>query len=268
MKTKDPLKPKRDRLEQLDIKTILEYVTKSTTHVVAAKRNTAKGLQALINSQCIVDDPYVDALVYQATPADLAEEENASPLEQDFDAAWPNPKDFLPPAGKEPTVQPPESYAPNPQRENIFESYIFVFVDQAQFETLMPVITAGHGKALLYNVTPGETIVQETVMYMRNIAGDKGFGDQPDETNEGGAVMVRHNKVDKEWDTWFNDLLNGVALALNQRSIAQGEFLDAILANEPTRLRRSLEFNSTVQGKVAPPPTGGTIIIISPAKVA
>ena len=257
MKTKDQLKPKRDRLEQLDIKTILEYVTKSTTHVIAAKRNTAKGLQALINGQYLVDEPYVDALVYAAAPADLEEEENASPLEQDFDTAWPNPKDFLPPAGKEPTVQPAESYAPNAQRENIFESYTFVFVDQAQYETLMPVINAGHGKALLFSVTPGVTTADEAVMYMRNAAGDKGFGDPPDDTNHGGVVMVRRNKVEKEWERWFTDLLNGVSFALDQRSIDQSEFLDAILVNEPARLRRSLESNSTIQGKIAPPPTAG-----------
>jgi hypothetical protein len=257
IKSKDPLKPKRELLEQLDIKTILEYVTSSTTHVVSAKRNTAKGLQTLINGRYIVDEPYVDALVYAATPADLAEEENASPLEQDFDEAWPKPEKFLPPAGKEPTVQPPESYAPNPQRENIFESYTFVFVDEAQFETLLPVITAGHGKALLYKAIPGETTVEEAVLYMRNVAGDKGFGDPQEETNEGGVVMVRHNKVDKAWDVWFNDLIDGVSLALNQKSIAQGEFLDAILANEPTRLRRSLELKSTVQGEAAPLPVAG-----------
>jgi hypothetical protein len=263
MKTKDPLKPKRDLLEQLDIKAILEYVTNSTTHVVAAKRNTAKGLQALINGQYIVDEPYVDALVYAAMPADLGEEENASPLEQDFDTAWPKPKDFLPPAGKEPTDQPRESYWPNPQRENIFESYVFVFVDQAQYETLMPVINAGHGKALLFNVTPGVTTVEEAVKYMRNTAGDKGFGDPPDETSNGGVVMVRYNKVEKEWERWLNDLLGGVSFAIDQRSIAQGEFLDAILANEPTRLRLSLESNGTGQGRVAPPPTAGKRLTLS-----
>ena len=214
----------------------------------------------MINGQYIVDEPYIDALVYAAAPADLEEEENASPLEQDFDAAWPKPRDFLPPAGKEPTVQPPESYAPNPQRENIFESYTFVFVDRAQYETLMPVINAGHGKALLCNVKPGETTVEEAVLYMRNAAGDKGFGDPPDDINHGGVVMVRYNKVEGEWDQWFNDLLNAVSFALDQRSIAQNEFLDAILSNEPARLRRSLDFNSTVQGKVAPPPTAGRVL--------
>jgi hypothetical protein len=259
MKIKDPLKPKRDRLEQLDIKTILEYVTEWTTHVVAAKRNTAKGLQALVNGRYIVDEPYIDALVYAATPMDLAKEENASSLEQDFDAAWPKPLDFLPPAGKEPTVRPPQSYAPDPQRENIFESYTFVFVDQAQHETLMPVINAGHGKALLFSVTPGETTAEDVVGYMRSIVGDKGVGGPLEAISNGGVVMVRYNKVEKEWDRWFNDLLNGVSLRLNQRSIAQGEFLDAILANEPARLRRSLEFDGTVRGKIAPPPTAGTI---------
>lgn len=257
MKTKDPLKPKRDRLEQLDIKTLLDYVTESTTHVVAAKRNTAKGLQALINGKYIVDESYVDALVYAATPADLSEEENASPLEQEFDTAWPKPETFLPPAGKEPTVQPPESYAPNPQRENIFESYIFVFVDRAQFETLMPVITAGHGKALLFNVTPGQTTVEEALMYMRNAIGNKGRGDFSEEEKEGGAIMVRHNKVDKEWELWFNNFLSGISLALNQGPIVQGEFLDAILANDPSRLRRSADLHDAVQGKIPPPATTG-----------
>src|SRR5256714_1092986 len=189
MKTKDPLKPKRDRLEQLDIKTILEYVTEWTTHVVAAKRNTGKGLQALINGRYIVDE--------------------------------------------------------------------------AQHETLMPVINAGHGKALLFNVAPGETTVEDVVRYMSSIAGDKGFGGPPEGISNGGVVMVRYNKVKKEWDRWFDDLLNGVSLQLNQRSIAQGEFLDAILANEPARLRRSLEFDSTVQGKIAPPPTAGTILAVT-----
>ena len=215
----------------------------------------------MINGQYIVDEPYIDALVYAAAPADLEEEENASPLEQDFDAAWPKPRDFLPSAGKEPTVQPPESYAPNPQRENIFESYTFVFVDQDQYETLMPIVNAGHGKALLYNVKPGETTVEEAVLYMRNAAGDKGFGDPSDDIKHGGVVMVRYNKVEKEWNRWFNDLLNAVSFALDQRSIAQNEFLDAILANEPARLRRSLDFNSTEQGKVAPPPTAGRSLV-------
>jgi hypothetical protein len=264
MKSKDPLKPKRDRLEQLDIKAILEYVPNSTTHVVAAKRNTAKGLQALINGQYIVTESYIDALVYAASPADLGEEENASPLEQDFDTAWPKPMDFLPPAGKEPTDQPPESYSPNPQRQNIFESYTFVFVDPAQYETLMPVINAGHGKALLFDVTPGVTTVEEAVTYMRNAAGNKGFGDLPDESSSsGGVVMVRHNKVEKEWDRWFNDLFDGVSVAINQRSIAQGEFLDTILTNEPTRMRRSLALNSTGQGRVASPPAAGRKLTLS-----
>jgi hypothetical protein len=263
MKKQDPLKPKRDRLEQFDIKTILEYITESTTHVVAAKRNTAKGLQALINGKYIVDEPYVDALVYSATPADLSEEENASPLEQDFDTAWPKPEAFLPPAGKEPTAQPPESYAPNLQRVNIFESYIFVFVDQAQFETLMPVITAGHGKALFFNVTPGRTTTEEALMYVRNAAGDKRFGDAPDERNEGSVIVVRHNKVDKEWDSWFNDFLGGISVALNQRPIAQGEFLDAILANHPSRLRGPADLDAKVQSKIAPPVTTGKRLLTS-----
>jgi len=105
--------------------------------------------------------------------------------------------------------------------------------------------------------------VEEAVKYMRNTAGDKGFGDPPDETSNGGVIMVRYNKVEKEWERWFNDLLNGVSFAINQRSIAQGEFLDAILANEPTRLRRSSEFNGTGQGRVTAPPTAGMKLTLS-----
>ena len=263
-KNKDPLKPKRDRLEQLDIKTVAEYITKSTSHVVASKRNTVKGLLALISGQYIVDDPFIDALVYVATPADLGEEENLSPLEQDFDAAWPTETDFLPKAGKEPTIRPDESYAPNPSLEGIFEGYTFVFVDQSQFDLLSPVINAGHGKALLFNVAMGQTTVDEAILYMRNAAGEKGFGDSVDDTENGGVVMVRFHKVEGRWKTWFTELLNGVSYALDQRSIDQAQFIDAILANDATLLRQSLEFASTVEGKVPPPPTAASFTTLHP----
>ncbi len=264
-KTKDPLKPKRQRLEQLDIKTVAEYVTKSTSHVVAAKRNTAKGLLALINGQYIVDDPFLDALVYAATPADLGEEENLSPLEQNFDTAWPKETDYLPKPGKEPTIRPDASYAPNPSREHIFEGYTFVFIDQSQFDLLSSVINAGHGKALMFNVTLGETKVEEAILYMRNAAGVRGFGDVLDETENGGVVMVRYNKVEAQWKTWFTELLNGVSYVLDQRSIEQAQFIDAILANDPTLLRRSLEFASTVDGKIPPPPTAASVVTVRPS---
>lgn len=85
LKANDPLSRVRSRLEDLDIKAIIPYVVDHTTHVVQNKRNTAKGLQALVNGKWIVDESYVDALVYAATPSDLENLESLSPLEADFD---------------------------------------------------------------------------------------------------------------------------------------------------------------------------------------
>ncbi|EER40128.1 DNA damage response protein RcaA [Histoplasma capsulatum H143] len=50
-KTNDPLSQARSSLEELDIKTVVPYVVGKTTHVVQNKRNTSKGLQALINGR-------------------------------------------------------------------------------------------------------------------------------------------------------------------------------------------------------------------------
>jgi hypothetical protein len=256
MKAKDPLKAQRERLENLDVKTVADYVSGRTTHVIAGKRNTAKGLQALIYAKSIVDTSFIDALIYAAAPGDLAEEENLSPLEQDFDAALPRAKDYLPAAGKEPTTRPHESYAPDPSRANIFEGYTFVFGDEAQFNLLMPAVTSGYGKALLMKIVAGETNVDECVQYMRNAAGEKGFGDPKGPRDNGGAIMVRWNPK-AEWSKWTDDLINGASFAIGQRAIDQGEFLDSILSNDPTVLRRSFEFESTSSGASFLPPTTG-----------
>lgn len=256
MKAKDPLKAQRDRLEQFDIKVVPEYVTDATTHVIASKRNTAKGLQALINGKYIVDEGFIDAVVYAATPVELAQEENLSPLEQNFDTAWPNATDYLPPAGKEPTLKPPESYRPALERMNVFQDYSFVFGDEAQFNVLMPVITAGHGKALLFNVVYGETTAEQAVTFMQNSAGDKGFGDFQNATENGGVIMVRW-KSNEKWRTWTTDFMKSVSLALGQQSIEQGEFLDAILANNAKQLRRTVDLAGRGDEQVTEPITAG-----------
>ncbi|KMP06513.1 hypothetical protein CIRG_06194 [Coccidioides immitis RMSCC 2394] len=64
----DPLIHAQSRLEDLDIKTILPYIVDKTTHVVQKKRNTAKGLQALINGKHIVDPAYIEHLVSDEAP--------------------------------------------------------------------------------------------------------------------------------------------------------------------------------------------------------
>jgi Second BRCT domain on Nijmegen syndrome breakage protein/FHA domain len=253
----DALKSKRERLEELDIKVVADYLNASTTHVIAGKRNTAKGLQAIVQGKYIVADSYVDALIYAATPADLGEEENLSPLELDFDTAWPKEADHLPPAGKEPTTRPAESYAPNQSRSNVFENFVFIFGDQTQYDNLLPPITLGHGKALLYKIVNGDTTADELVEYMHNAAGQKGFGDARKDSDKGGVILVRWMGRD-QYSDWTQSLINDVALKLKQRAIDQADFLDAILANDASTLRRAI-LSSTVGGGSAPPPTAVSI---------
>jgi len=256
-KSADPLGPKRGLLEPLDIKTVQPFVSNQTSHVVASKRNTVPGLQALIAGKYMVDNSYVDALVFAATPEDLEEEENLSPLEKDFDAAWPDPLQHLPPKGREPTDKPSEAYAPDAARENVFESCTFVFLELGQYETILPATTTGHGKALLYNLEPGKTTADDVVTYMRNAAGEKGFGSFNQSTGSGGVIMVKPI-LKGEWLEWGDELANQVALKLDQKYIDQADFLDAILGNDAVSLRKALPFESMSEN-VAPPPTAGEL---------
>ncbi|KAF7585610.1 hypothetical protein BBP40_010479 [Aspergillus hancockii] len=237
LKAKDPLARVRSRLEDLDIKTIIPFVVDQTTHVVQSKRNTAKGLQALVNGKYIVSDSYIDALVYAATPSDLENLESLSPLEADFESAWPDPTEHLPPPGKEVIHRPEESFAPDPDRVNVFEDYTFIFGDAAQYDNLHDPIANGHGKALLYHVENGVTTADEIVQFMRNTAGEKGVGNQRD--GPGGVVLVRF-RAKGRYEEWSFELSNQVAIATNQRVIEQSEFLDAILANNASSLCRTL----------------------------
>jgi hypothetical protein len=248
----------RGRLEDLDIKTIIPYVSGKTTHVVQNKRNTAKGLQALINGNYIVQDSYIDALVYAASPSDLENLESLSPLEEDFDAAWPDASLHLPSAGKEPVQRPATAFAPNADRVRIFEGYTFVFCDATQFENLQAPINNGHGKALLYQVEKGRTTPEELLQYMQNAGGRKGLYNEQD--CHGGVILVRF-RAKGGFEEWSIELGNQVALMMDQRVIEQSEFLDAILGNDaaplcrqlpredppmPETERRSLEQNSAV----------------------
>ncbi|KAL4974108.1 hypothetical protein BDW66DRAFT_92160 [Aspergillus desertorum] len=227
----------RDRLEGLDIKTIEEYLVNLTTHVVQTKRNTAKGLQALVNGAYIVDYSFIDALDYASTPSDLENMESLSPLEADFDAAWPNAKEFLPPPGKEVFDGSDEAFAPNPNRANVFEGYTFVFCDKSQHQLLKDPITNGHGKALYFDVKEGITTPEEVVQFMRNAAGEKGIGSERD--YDGGVVLVRFKSKTGNQD-WTVQLGNEVALMTDQRVIQQNEFLNAILSNDASILCRPL----------------------------
>ncbi|PGG96920.1 hypothetical protein AJ79_09399 [Helicocarpus griseus UAMH5409] len=231
-KIKDPLKHAVSSLEDLDIKTIIPYVVDKTTHVVQSKRNTAKGLQALINGKYIVHKSYIEAIVYAATPSDLESEEALCPLEEDFDAAWPDPAHYLPPRSKEPTKRPDTSYEPNPGRLTVFEGYTFIFCDANRFEDLQGPITNGHGKALLYGIERGRTTAEDIVNYMKQVAGQKGLGDFD---GSGGVGLVQFRKADElgEWDAQIE---NRVASITGQNIIETSQFLDAILGNDASSL--------------------------------
>ena len=247
---KDPLVSYRNRLEDLDIKVVVPYVVGVTTHVVSTKRNTAKGLQALINGQYIVTETYIDALVYATTPENLDELESLSPLEEDFDANWPNALEHLPAKSKEPSERPSEDFRPNAQRGNVFEGYTFVFLDATQFETLQAPITNGGGKALSFIPDPGKTTTLEIVRYVKSVAGEKGLGEFEDGSEGKGVVVVRFRLKEKFAD-WAAQMDTSVSLSLGQRLIEQSEFLEAILLNDASILRRPLEVDYEESGEVA-----------------
>ena len=238
-KGRDPLAPVRARLEELDIKTVIPYIVDKTTHVVAGKRNTAKGLQALINGKYIVDNSFMDALVYATTPGNLDEPESQCPLEEDYDKNWPNALDHLPPQSKEPVSRSAEAFIPNPLRKEIFEGYTFVFCDQTQFETLQPPISNGGGKALHFVLDMGNTLAEDVVRYVKNVAGEKGVGEFEDGSEGKGVVVAKFGGA-KGFEDWAAELQQQIALALDQRSIELNEFLEAILKIDASKLRRTL----------------------------
>ena len=237
--SKDPLAAYRDRVEKLDIKVIVPYITEATTHVVAGKRNTAKGLQALINAKYIVTERFIDNVIEVTTPKDLDNEESLSKLEEDFDAHWPNPSEYLPDKSREPSERPAIEFCPNPERGKVFEGYTFIFCDELQYDTLQAPITNGGGKALHCLVVPGETSSEDIVRYVKSAAGEKGLGEFEDGSEGKGVVVVKFRGKGKHVD-WAARLDYEVAQALDLRLIEQSEFLDAILVNDASMLRRPL----------------------------
>lgn len=239
------------RLEGLDIKVMSDFVRGSTTHVVAKKRNTAKGLEALISGCYIVDHSFVDAV----TTASEKEAERPSLLEIDFDTYWPDALKFLPPRSKEPIQRSNSDYHPDSSRQAVFEGYTFVFYEEAQFETLLGPITSGRGKALLRQAEAGITTVDDFVRYVKSVAGEKGLGEFEDGSEGKGVVVVRYQPPDGPTHSWFSDFVTRVSLQLDHRLVEQNEFLDAILNNDASVLRKPLEIEQS--GTTAPPTIAG-----------
>ena len=178
-----------------------------------------------------------------------------SPLEEDFDANWPDPLQYAPPPGKEPVPRPANYLAPNPARSEMFSRFTFIFSDQKQFDSLQPVLTSGSGKALKFDMKLGETTLQEFVQYVRSVADKKGLGELGDTTQSKGVVVVRF-RGEGDTEQWALDFIKEMDRALDQRSIEQNEFLDAILTVDATSLRKPLQ-EEDVEGITAPPSTAG-----------
>ena len=254
----DRLEPFKGRLEPLDIKTIYPYVIDSTTHLVASRRNTTKGLQALINAKYVVTEQYLDAISIAATSPGLTadgESPSWSPLERDFDANWPDPMKYLPSSGKEPNPRPTEYFAPNPDRINVFDGFTFVIGDQKQSGLVDP-ITNGSAKCLSHTVQMGKTSVQDFVDFVKTSGGKKRSDSFVPGTGKG-VVVVRLNREGATAE-WAGEFCKDVDQELGQRSVEQNEFLDAILLNDASHLRKPLE-EDEVEGVTAPPSTASKL---------
>ena len=248
----DPWTKLRESLEQLDIKYTADY-DQLTTHVVSKKRNTPKGLQALINGKYVVTDSFINAIVEAANVEDDVEEGVPSALESDFDGNWPNALEHLPPRGEEPVDRPNESYAPDPRRQDVFEGYTFVFYEKKQHENLFPVITHGKGKAVLEEVVPKESNIDDFIRSVKTLAGEKGLGSFEDGSEGKGVVLVRYVPAKGDDTEWYQQFVTAVALRLDHRPMDQREFLEAILACDASMLRRPLEMESQANSPNAAP---------------
>ena len=137
----------------------------------------------------------------------------------------------------------------------MFEGYTFVFYERRQHDTLLAPITQGGGKAYLKEAFPNETTVDGFVEYVKNVAGEKGLGEFEDGSEGKGVVVIRFNPVKGAGADWFASFGRKVQMRLDHRFVEQNEFLDAILGNDASVLRRPLE--PELSGVVAPPPTAG-----------
>ncbi|KAM0717702.1 hypothetical protein Q7P37_007554 [Cladosporium fusiforme] len=244
----DPLEAQRRELEQADVKLVTEYITNKTTHVIGKRRNIPLGLQALVQGRWLVTDSFVGALAKVTTRPgpDTSGNERPCPLEEDFTGNWPEEYDHVPAAGKEPNPKANEYLRPNPQRAEVFAHLTFIFLSQAQYDLLMPVVTSGSGKALLWDVEVGVSKADGLVDYVKEVAGLKrnGASRLSQTTGKSGIIVVRLQDREEQWTSSF---LTSVELALEQRSMEQNQFLDAILSNDASELRKPLGRESQSQ---------------------
>jgi hypothetical protein len=248
----DPLEAHRKKVEHAEIKLVTEYVSSQTTHVIGKKRNTPPGLQALLQGRWLLAHSFVDAMAKAtASPGrDTNGVDLPCPLENDFEGNWPREEEHILPAAGEPNPKPNEYLKPNTQRAELFANFTFIFLSQAQYDALMPVVTSGSGKALLWNIETGTEKAEDFVAYVKEVAGTKGDGDfrLSQHTGKGGIVLIRLENKDKPWVAAF---LTTVESTLEQRAMEQNQFLNAVLSNDTSDLRRPLLRESQSQAQLA-----------------
>lgn len=196
-----------------------------------------------MHGRYVVTEGIIQAIVHAATPVDGG----LSPLETDFAANWPQEINFLPPPGQEPNPRPDhdETFLPDPAREDVFRNYTFIFCEGSQFAQLSPIVNGGGAKALLHEVPhPSEKPdVQDLIDYVQEVAGRKKSSttfrlSQQPETS--GIIVLRPGTEVAGGETYWQQF----DLALDQRSMEQNEFLEAILLCDAKSLRRPLDVES------------------------
>lgn len=203
---------KRKLVGEYDIKCLEGYAA-PTTMAVAEKRNTAVGLQALVNGRHIVTRAYVDALsaVCEAPMGRM------SLLEENFDENFPDPMKFVPPVMGEPIPRDESVLKPSEARKTVFEGVNLVVCDQTQYESFLGAVTDGGGKLHRFWIA-AKTKAQDIVDY----------------TKECDGLLVAWPQK-KDGDA---DLQKECETLLGLELVMQNEFLDTILMCNVAAMRR------------------------------
>jgi hypothetical protein len=214
------------------------YLRGRTSHVIAGKRNTSKGLQALIEGNYVVEYSFIEELIKVGKVDEGTQD--TSLLEEDFGANWPKEIQHLPAPGKEPGNLAEKLFEPDRSRSSCFKDVAFLFFEKAQFENLQDVIKLGYGKPLHYELVPGRSTVDEITAFARNLT-EK-------------AIVVVRSKGLKDNEDWVAFITQGVVKSLDGKAIDQNEFLEAILRNDGKLFERPYDSLLLNSGKEYPDP--------------
>jgi hypothetical protein len=208
-----------------------------------------KVLQGLLAGAHIVTSGFLNAVISAGALQDASDENyKASKLEEDFQTWWPNEREYIPPVGTEPVPQPEQLLEPDEQRSELFSGLTFVFLNESQYASLQEPLAAGGAKSHFFDIQYGETTIEEYVEFVRSIAGKKPRG-RSSPTERLPVITIRLTNYPEGMEQWATDFVTDVDQALNQRSIQQNEFLNAILTKDTSSLQRpptELEPSSSV----------------------